>query len=63
MNPKLVDDKRDRPYIPNPIRSGNVQPTQFPKKINALEDEECVDGNISSDYPVGDELEVSTSKH
>jgi hypothetical protein len=30
MNPKLVDDKRDRPYIPNPIRSGNVQPTRPP---------------------------------
>jgi hypothetical protein len=140
MNPKLVDDKRDRPYIPNPVRSGNVQPTrppmfekfpnvcyykwftgsckdpncnyhgkdyegkeeemykamveymkthyakpkgyklilvkgeqgqvkptpnrpQFPKKMNALEDEECEDENVSGDYPVGEELEISTSRH
>jgi hypothetical protein len=30
MNPKLVDQKRDKPNIPNPIRSINVQPTRPP---------------------------------
>jgi hypothetical protein len=46
---------------------GQVKPTpnrpQFPKKMNALEDEECEDENVSGDYPVGEELEISTSRH
>jgi hypothetical protein len=132
MNPKLVDDKRDRPYIPNPARppmfekfpnvcyykwfngsckdpnwnyhgkdyegkeeemykamveymkthfakpkgyrlilvkgeQGRVKPTvpnrpQCPKKISALEGEECANEDISGEYPDGDELEASKSK-
>jgi hypothetical protein len=47
---------------------GQVKPTvpnrpQFPKKINALEDEDCMDEDISGEYPNGDELETSKSKH
>jgi hypothetical protein len=47
---------------------GQVKPTipnrpQFLKKIKALEDEECVNEDISGECPDGDELEVSKSKH
>jgi hypothetical protein len=112
INPNLVDDKRDKPYIQSNMmehiyykeydgkeekmyramveymkthfakpksyisymlilvkgKQEQVKPMvpnrpQFPKKINALEDEDFMDEDISGEYPNGDELETSRSKH